>query len=118
MGSNNYGHYDYHFDDLVIDQNDKNYSHRNFEKEHFLNFIKNNPTLKNISDSKILKQIKTHAFDQNDDEHEHSLGNRYSYDFIFSNICRTRFKYLVTRFLITFSVFITILDYLFYKTFD
>lgn len=117
MGSNNYGHYDYQFDDLFIDQNDKNYSHRNFEKDHFLNFIKNNPTLKNISDSKILKQIKTHAFDQNDDEHEHSLGNRYSYDFIFSNICRTRFKYLVTRFLITFSVFITILDYLFYKTF-
>lgn len=117
MGSSYYGNNDYYQDDFVFDQNDRNYNKNKFEKEHLISLFKNNSTVKNIADSKLIRQIKNHALEQIEDEHDQSPSNRYSYDFIFSNICRTRFKYLVTRFLVTFTIFISIVDYLLSTTF-
>ncbi|XBW35335.1 hypothetical protein QEN19_000901 [Hanseniaspora menglaensis] len=94
-----------------------NKNHTRFGHKNPLNSIKNNETVKNIVNNDIMKRFK-HASEIDDQEQTFHSNNKYSYNFSFSNICRLRFKYLILRFLITFTVAVKLFDYFLVKVLD
>ena len=117
VGSYNNGNDNYNaflLNDDLLNNNNKHYK---FGNKNPLYSLKNNETVKNIVNNDIVKRLK-HATDTNEEEHTYHSSNRFSYNFIFANICKLRFKYLITRFLITFAIFVKIVDYLFVKIFS
>lgn len=79
--------------------------------------LQHNETVKNIVNNDIMKRFK-HLNENTEDERNFHTANRFSYSYIFANICRLRFKYLIMRFLVTFSVIVITADYLFMKSLD
>ncbi|OBA26473.1 hypothetical protein HANVADRAFT_25110 [Hanseniaspora valbyensis NRRL Y-1626] len=116
-GSYNNGNDNYNAFLLNDDLLNNNNRHYKFGNNNPLYSLKNNETVKNIVNNDIVKRLK-HVTDTNAEEHTFHSSNRFSYNFIFANICKLRFKYLITRFLITFAIFVKIIDYLFVKIFS
>lgn len=79
--------------------------------------LQHNETVKNIVNNDIMKRFK-HLNENTEEERNFSTANRFSYSHIFANICRLRFKYLIMRFLITFSLVVITSDFLLLKSLD